>query len=666
MEVYMKKISLLISVILLSLVMIIPIHASEIGFDNFQSVCKYENQFTDVKSSDWFYSNVSTAFSLGLVNGVSDTYFNQAGNITVAQTIALAARIHNIYYANECDFTQGTPWYQVYVDYAVSYGIINSGEYSDYNATATRAQFARIIAKSLPEDALEPINTVNSIPDVLTSYQSGPSVFLLYRAGILTGNDKYGTFAPNSNIKRSEVATIVTRMVKPELRKSFVLEEKKTVLYASDGRMIEVPDREVDANVSIGWHKEKPSMNPVKTGEWSYFSKTSGKWAQYANGYVVISGKGEYDSYPETPWDNPGNTVSISFARGITGVSGFDLKRCTKLGHVEIPDTVTTIDEYAFSEAKLYRIGVPSSVTKWECGSTYTKKPKDEYKNCTVYCEQGSYAEDQCIKYGIKHVAATMIYYPDGRTMMVSDEEKPVYLKNGWNQKPVIYIYNENGASKVIVESDFAQYKKDGWYDSKDGLVFTMYSLDGRTKEVFKGKVAAEKKAGWYMYPDYVCAVADSKYNAGHREEALTYLEGIISSSSTSAENKKTFEAKRNTLSEKWYKSSGCPIAIITTKMSSNSIGTPEASIKLRNLTGKTIVDADVCFTCYDAYGRVTTDYPYLYNGSFTGSFSASTTLVPYEDSFLTWTLYSNTSTRSVGNIYIKRCAFSDGTTWGK
>ena len=44
-------------------------------------------------------------------------------------------------------------------------------------------------------------------------------IFLLYRAGVLTGNDSAGTFTPNAAITRCEVATIAARMVQPDARR---------------------------------------------------------------------------------------------------------------------------------------------------------------------------------------------------------------------------------------------------------------------------------------------------------------------------------------------------------------------------------------------------------------------------------------------------------------
>jgi hypothetical protein len=79
------------------------------------------------------------------------------------------------------------------------------------------------MAATLPSEALRAINSITSLPDVPTNASYAPSVYTLYNAGILTGNDSKGTFNPSSNIMRSEVATIVTRMADSAKRQSLTL-----------------------------------------------------------------------------------------------------------------------------------------------------------------------------------------------------------------------------------------------------------------------------------------------------------------------------------------------------------------------------------------------------------------------------------------------------------
>ena len=44
-------------------------------------------------------------------------------------------------------------------------------------------------------------------------FAAGSEVYTLYRAGIIAGSDEYGTFNPDSRIRRSEVAAILVRIL---------------------------------------------------------------------------------------------------------------------------------------------------------------------------------------------------------------------------------------------------------------------------------------------------------------------------------------------------------------------------------------------------------------------------------------------------------------------
>jgi len=185
-----------------------------------------ELPFIDVATNAWYYNDVLVAWKDGLVNGRTETTYVPDGNITIAEAIKLASTMHQKYTAGAVTLTNGTDaWYSTYVAYAVANGIIKDGEYTDMNAIATRAQFASIFAAALPADALTAINAVEDgkIPDVKMADSYGAAVYKLYNAGILTGNDAIGTFAPMSNIKRSEVAAIVNRMMHAENRKTVAL-----------------------------------------------------------------------------------------------------------------------------------------------------------------------------------------------------------------------------------------------------------------------------------------------------------------------------------------------------------------------------------------------------------------------------------------------------------
>ena len=182
--------------------------------------------FVDVLTSDWFYADVEAAWKDGLINGMTATTFEPEGQITLAQAIKLAACMNQKANTGKVTLSNGSPiWYSSYVQYAIEKGIIREGQFTDYDRAATRAEFAQIFAAALPESSYTAMNTVgeNKIPDVKISDSYGAAVYKLYRAGILTGNDAQGTFAPNTNIKRSEVAAIVNRMMHTDARISISL-----------------------------------------------------------------------------------------------------------------------------------------------------------------------------------------------------------------------------------------------------------------------------------------------------------------------------------------------------------------------------------------------------------------------------------------------------------
>lgn len=199
------------------------------SLNNFTKINTYiEGQFSDVSSDSWFSSNVATAYELGMMKGSSNTFFNPSDKVTIAEAITIAARLHSIYFYGTDEFKEASPWYKVYVDYSITNGIITS-PYSNYDKVATRAEFATILAGAFPPIALKSINTIEdgAIPDLPMSSSYPNSIYMLYRAGILKGNDPSGTLTPDATIERSAAAAIVTRMTDPTLRKKFTLKIKK-------------------------------------------------------------------------------------------------------------------------------------------------------------------------------------------------------------------------------------------------------------------------------------------------------------------------------------------------------------------------------------------------------------------------------------------------------
>lgn len=260
----MKKrfLSLLLSLLLLS-TLCVPAFAA------------YSGQFSDVPASSWYAQYVQIAYDSKLMNGVSETAFNPQGVLAASEAITIAARLHSRYSGNGDLIVSGSPWYQPYVEYAERNGILVPGKVYHYGSPITRADFAELICNALPDDTLPPLNRIlpGAIPDVptgipmldavaalteagvldgedisyaammFTALGSGaedePSptanaIYWLYQGGVLSGNDAYGTFAPQSNIARNEAAAIISRVLEPSLRKHLDLQKKTASLVPLD------------------------------------------------------------------------------------------------------------------------------------------------------------------------------------------------------------------------------------------------------------------------------------------------------------------------------------------------------------------------------------------------------------------------------------------------
>ena len=179
------------------------------------------NPFVDVKKDAWYHDEIVEAVYTGIINGKSETIFAPDDLLTYAEAVKLAACMSQVYLNGNVTLTLGTPWYQPYADYCRINNITTKNYY--YDANATRAGYMEIFANALPDSAFEDINNIpnGSILDVKTSASYAHYVYKLYRAGIVTGVDALHNCKPDDNIKRSEVAAIISRMMNDDKRIKF-------------------------------------------------------------------------------------------------------------------------------------------------------------------------------------------------------------------------------------------------------------------------------------------------------------------------------------------------------------------------------------------------------------------------------------------------------------
>lgn len=169
-----------------------------------------DGQFTDVPTTEWYASSVKDAYEFGIMNGDSATIFNPNGTLTVAEGITIAARINETLTGKAIADVAGGEWYAKYVNYAIANGIMEEGQFDSYDADIQRFEIAELLAAV--SGNLPAVNSVSKLPDVALGADYASAVLKLYNAGILTGNDSYGTFSPYSNLLRSEISAMAVRI----------------------------------------------------------------------------------------------------------------------------------------------------------------------------------------------------------------------------------------------------------------------------------------------------------------------------------------------------------------------------------------------------------------------------------------------------------------------
>ena len=295
------------------------------------------------------------------------------------------------------------------------------------------------------------------------------------------------------------------------------------------------------------------------------------------------------------------------------------------------------------------------------------------------------------------------LYSADGRTIQINKNEVEAYKKVGWYELNELYVpmYAEDGRTITVWKDSVEDYKKVGWYATRSAVYSIMYdtsrsyyfdkleipaaktneyiqkgcwdlvtedymtvlfSADDRRLAVKNTEVQTYKKLGWYTYKEYLDIKIDPLIKSRQFEPAMQTLEQAKKTYTWNEGKQAVINQKEQSLRYSWMKVINSPIAIISSNVT-DKYNYPKANITFRNISDKTIVSFEIEFICYDSYGKVTTDYPWLYNGKFTG-ISDRDNIPTNELNTYTWTLYSNERTASIKNVRIVKVAYSDGTTW--
>lgn len=193
--------------------------------------------FSDVKETDWYYTQVMAMTEKGLFKGKGNNLFCPNDIMTEAEFLTVIVRA--LYPDEDTTAKQGQEWWQGAYDIAVEKGIIEQGSYENsisfgiatkpsitteqYNALEldmpiTRQEMADLSVKALNasgETDLQPYTYIIDVKSADEKYRE--SVKLAYGAGILVG-DNEGFFNPKKTLTRAEASTVLYRIIEKSAR----------------------------------------------------------------------------------------------------------------------------------------------------------------------------------------------------------------------------------------------------------------------------------------------------------------------------------------------------------------------------------------------------------------------------------------------------------------
>lgn len=167
-------------------------------------------------------------------------------DITAKELMAVAVRLHSELNGGDLSKEYNL---DTYYQYALNNGIFADGVYTSEGQIPTRAQVVTALYGAVNGKVdLTEINEVLDMIDVepTAEYYAAASTFM--KAGIITGYDEYGTFKPDNNVKRYELALMVDRLLNPAERVT-----KKYEVYTTGEHVYLMDDFLLDLGAR-GWY----------------------------------------------------------------------------------------------------------------------------------------------------------------------------------------------------------------------------------------------------------------------------------------------------------------------------------------------------------------------------------------------------------------------------
>ena len=160
----------------------------------------YQNVFTDVQTSDWYYEYVAVLNSRGMIDGYADGRFGPNDELTSGAALVMVLKAAGSGNLAATD----SHWASGYADYAVEHGYLSQEEIGDLDEPMARGVVAKLAARALGVEASDGVSPFADVDDGLLT--------ALYELGIITGSTAENgdtVFLPDQSITRAEISVIV-------------------------------------------------------------------------------------------------------------------------------------------------------------------------------------------------------------------------------------------------------------------------------------------------------------------------------------------------------------------------------------------------------------------------------------------------------------------------
>ena len=160
----------------------------------------YQNVFTDVQTSDWYYEYVAVLNSRGMIDGYADGRFGPNDELTSGAALVMVLKAAGSGNLAATD----SHWASGYAEYAVEHGYLSQEEIGDLDEPMARGVVAKLAARALGVEASDGVSPFADVDDGLLT--------ALYELGIITGSTAENgdtVFLPDQSITRAEISVIV-------------------------------------------------------------------------------------------------------------------------------------------------------------------------------------------------------------------------------------------------------------------------------------------------------------------------------------------------------------------------------------------------------------------------------------------------------------------------